>query len=103
MVAVAVGRLHDDVVGLGEDGRVADDRPVPLSQVAGKDDSSRPSVVGHLQLDLVIAGTDPVAIDAFGATCLDMQPDDIFTVKQAYKLGIGEMDLSKLSISEIEL
>ena len=55
------------------------------------------------KLDLVIAGTDPVAIDAFGATCLDMQPDDIFTVKQAYKLGIGEMDLSKLSISEIEL
>jgi uncharacterized protein (DUF362 family) len=54
------------------------------------------------KLDLVVAGTDPVAIDAFGAKCLDMEPEDIITVKRAYELGIGEMDLSKLSISEIQ-
>jgi len=54
------------------------------------------------KLDLVVAGTDPVAIDAFGATCLDVDPTDIITVKKAYELGIGEMDLSKLSILEIQ-
>ena len=51
VVAVAVGRLHHDVVGLGEDRRVADDRLVPLSQVAGEDDSPRLAVVAHPQLD----------------------------------------------------
>jgi len=54
------------------------------------------------RLDLVVAGTDPVAIDAFGARCLDMEADDIIAVKRAYELGIGEMDLSKLSVSEIQ-
>ena len=51
VVAVAVGRFHHDVIGLGEDGRVADDRPVPLAQVAGEDDPPRLAVVGHPQLD----------------------------------------------------
>ena len=50
--------------------------------------------------DLVVAGTDPVAIDALGATYLDFQPADILSVQKAYDAGIGEMDLSKLIISE---
>jgi uncharacterized protein (DUF362 family) len=54
------------------------------------------------KLDLIVAGTDPVAIDAFGAKCLDMAASDIITIKRAYDLGIGEMDLTKLVISEIE-
>jgi uncharacterized protein (DUF362 family) len=55
------------------------------------------------KLDIVIAGADPVAIDAFGATCLDAAPSDIIAVKKAYEHGIGEMDLSKLSITEIQV
>jgi len=54
------------------------------------------------KLDLVVAGTDPVAIDAFGATCQDVEASDIISVRKAYELGIGEMDLSKLSIIEIQ-
>jgi uncharacterized protein (DUF362 family) len=54
------------------------------------------------RLDLVVAGTDPVAIDAFGATCLDMSAEDIMTVQHAFDLGIGQMDLAKLSVVEIE-
>jgi uncharacterized protein (DUF362 family) len=54
------------------------------------------------KLDIVIAGTDPVAIDAFGATCQDVAASDIISVRKAYELGIGEMDLSKLSIIEIQ-
>ncbi len=52
------------------------------------------------QLDLVIAGTDSVAIDALGATFLDMLPSDILSVQKGYDLGLGEMDLSKLNIVE---
>jgi uncharacterized protein (DUF362 family) len=54
------------------------------------------------KLDIIIAGTDPVAIDAFGANCLDMSPEDIMTVQHAFDLGIGQMDLAKLSVVEIE-
>jgi len=54
------------------------------------------------RLDLVVASPDPVAIDAFGATCLDAEPSDVISVKRAYEHGIGEMDLSKLSIMEIQ-
>lgn len=62
-----------------------------------------PSGPGPLRkLDLVVAGTDPVAIDAFGAKCMDKEPEDIITVQRAFDLGIGEMDLSKLSIAEIQ-
>jgi uncharacterized protein (DUF362 family) len=55
------------------------------------------------RMDIVVAGTDPVAIDAFGATCLDMDPSDIITVKKAYEHGIGEMDLTKLSIVKYDV
>ena len=62
-----------------------------------------PSGPGPLkQLDIVVAGTDPVAIDALGATYLDMLPADILTVQKAYDLGIGEMDLSRLEILETQ-
>ncbi len=38
VIAVAVGRFHDDEVGLGKDGGVAEDRLVPLPEVAGKEE-----------------------------------------------------------------
>ena len=47
VVPVAVGRFHDDVIGLLEERRVADDGPVPLADVAGEDD--RPGVVRPLR------------------------------------------------------
>jgi uncharacterized protein (DUF362 family) len=63
-----------------------------------------PSGPGPLKrLDLVVAGTDPVAVDAFGATCLDAVPADVITIMKAYEHGMGEMDLGKLSIVEYDL
>lgn len=52
------------------------------------------------KLDLVLAGTDPVAIDALGASYLDMAPEEIIAVDRAYKHGIGEIDVSKLYVME---
>lgn len=51
----------------------------------------------------VIAGTDPVAIDTYCATLFGYNPKDIFVLKKAYKHGLGEMDLSKVKIKEIEI
>jgi uncharacterized protein (DUF362 family) len=52
------------------------------------------------KLDLIVAGTDPVAVDAFGAACLDMSPPDILTVVKAHEHGLGEMNLEKLIVAE---
>ena len=49
----------------------------------------------------VIAGTDPVAIDAYGTTLLGRNPGDIDHIRYAYELGVGEMDLNKTNIQEI--
>lgn len=50
----------------------------------------------------VIAGTDPVAIDSFSSTLLfNMKGWDIPHINYAYELGVGEMDLKKLTIREL--
>jgi len=46
----------------------------------------------------IIAGADPVAVDAFGATLFDVKPSDIGYIKFAHELGIGEIDLKKMRI-----
>jgi uncharacterized protein (DUF362 family) len=46
----------------------------------------------------IIAGTDPVAVDAFGATLFNMKPSDIGYIKFAHELGVGEIDLNKMKI-----
>ena len=52
------------------------------------------------QPDLVVAGTDSVAIDALAATYIDMEPKDVLTVVKGYEAGLGEMDLTKMNILE---
>ena len=49
-------------------------------------------------LDSIIASADPVACDAYATTLFDLQPDKISSTVAAYKLGLGEMDLTKMQI-----
>ena len=51
VLAVAVRRLDDHVVGVGERGRVAEDRRVVAAEVAREDDRLRRAAIGHAQLD----------------------------------------------------
>jgi uncharacterized protein (DUF362 family) len=51
----------------------------------------------------VIAGTDRVAIDSYCATLFGYDPKDVTVLNKAYEHGLGEMDLSKVNIVEIEL
>jgi uncharacterized protein (DUF362 family) len=53
--------------------------------------------------DTVIAGIDQVAIDSYGATLFGMKGSDLGYVRIADKIGIGTMDLSRLSIRKINL
>ena len=49
----------------------------------------------------VIAGVDPVAVDAFGATLFDMKAEDIKHIKLAADMGAGEIDLTKMKIKNV--
>ena len=51
----------------------------------------------------VVAGTDRVAIDAYCATLFGYKPNDIVAIARAHEHGIGEIDLSKVAIKEIQL
>ena len=51
----------------------------------------------------VFAGTDPVAMDAYGSTILDYRPEDIRPTVLASKHGIGSMDIKNLNIREVTI
>ncbi len=49
----------------------------------------------------VMAGTDPVALDSYGATLFGITGYDVPHVVNAYKLGEGEIDLKKVRIINV--
>lgn len=51
----------------------------------------------------VIAGTDRVALDAYCTTLWDIRAEDIICINQAYKRGLGNMDLTQADIKEIKI
>ncbi len=53
------------------------------------------------EIDTVIASTDPVAADAFATTLFGLEPSDIPSTVSACKMGLGEMDLSKIKIVNV--
>jgi len=56
-----------------------------------------------LKAGTVIAGIDPVAVDAFCARFLNRTPEQVPAVRIAGELGIGRMDLAALRIREISV
>jgi len=51
-----------------------------------------------LEMNLVIAGTDPVAVDAVGAAVMDLQPTDVKHLVLAEKKGLGTCNLEKITV-----
>jgi uncharacterized protein (DUF362 family) len=54
------------------------------------------------RLDTIVAGTDQVAIDAYGATLFGLTGADLGYVKEGARRGLGVMDLGKLNIKKFE-
>jgi uncharacterized protein (DUF362 family) len=48
--------------------------------------------------NLLFAGTDPVALDAYGAGLFGLKPKDLGYVVKAHQAGRGEMDLDKIKV-----
>ena len=55
------------------------------------------------RLDTVIAGTDQVALDAFGTTLFGMKADTLGCVRIGHRAGLGNMDLSRLLIKRVSV
>ncbi|HUJ18817.1 MAG TPA: DUF362 domain-containing protein [Nitrospirota bacterium] len=53
------------------------------------------------KLDTIVVGSDPVAIDSFGATLFGMKGSDLGYVTLGHKQGLGQMDLNRLHIRKI--
>jgi len=51
----------------------------------------------------VVAGTDRVAVDAFCATLWGLNASDIIMINRAHKHNLGEIDISKKKIIEVEV
>jgi len=51
----------------------------------------------------VIAGTDRVAMDVYGANLLGLKGEEILTTKRAHAHGLGQINLSSLQIREVAL
>jgi uncharacterized protein (DUF362 family) len=49
-------------------------------------------------MNRVIAGTDPVAVDSYGATLFGMKGSQIGHILRASEMGLGQIDLSKVKI-----
>ncbi|WP_425057945.1 hypothetical protein SCACP_25230 [Sporomusa carbonis] len=49
----------------------------------------------------VIFGADPVAVDTYAATLFGHKPADIGYIPAAAQLGVGEMDLQKLTVVKV--
>jgi len=48
--------------------------------------------------NLVLAGADPVALDAYGTTLFGLKPGDLGYITKAFEAGRGEMDLNKIKV-----
>jgi uncharacterized protein (DUF362 family) len=60
-----------------------------------------PAGPGELRTsDTVVAGTDPVAIDAYSTRFLDLKPEDVQMIGMAQRLGVGTADLKQLRIED---
>jgi len=51
-----------------------------------------------VEMNLIIAGTDPVAVDAVGAAVMGISPTDVKHLVLAEKKGLGTCDLEKITV-----
>lgn len=56
-----------------------------------------------VRMDRIIAGRDPVLIDAYAATLLGYSPYDIDYIRIAEKIGVGSADLQSANIYELNM
>jgi len=51
-----------------------------------------------VKMDLVIAGRDPVAVDATACRVMEIDPMEIYHIRRAHENGLGEIEEAKIEI-----
>lgn len=46
----------------------------------------------------ILAGSDIVAVDTMSTSLMDLNPDEVKTIRLGYKAGLGEMNIAKIDI-----
>lgn len=93
------GRLNSNIVDLAS--VLKPSISVVDGVIAGEGHESSGNPV---EMNLVIAGTDPVAVDSVGAAVMGVPPSDVKHLILAEKKGLGTCDLEKIIVlgSQIE-
>jgi uncharacterized protein (DUF362 family) len=50
-----------------------------------------------------VAGVDPVAVDAFCVAFFGLTPDKVDMIAKSAAAGLGEMDLSKVRMRQLQI
>lgn len=61
-------------------------------------EGSGPTTGTPVKMDLIIAGKDPVAIDATGCRVMGINPEEIYHIRRAHEKGLGEMEEAKIEL-----
>ena len=51
----------------------------------------------------VVVGVDRVAVDAYCSTLWGLEPEDVIMINKGYEHGLGEIDLRKVAVQEVEI
>ncbi len=73
------------------------------SRIMIKNGPSGGSIKDIKVVNKCIVGTDQVAVDSYGATLFDLKADDIGYLRLAHQMQLGETNLQKLSIKELNV
>jgi uncharacterized protein (DUF362 family) len=76
---------------------------VDASRVIVKNGPQGGSLADVKKLDTIIASIDPVAADAYATTLFGLNPDEIDSTREAYKRGLGQMNLDKCNIRYLKV
>ncbi len=55
------------------------------------------------EMNTIIAGVDPVAVDAYAATLFGLRPAELGFLVEAQRRGLGSFDLNRMNIEKIDL
>jgi uncharacterized protein (DUF362 family) len=79
--------------------------PISLAITVG-----HPAMIGQgpiggktVETGLTVASTDPLAADVVGARLLGFDPQAVGQIKEAYELGVGEIDIDKFEYPGLKL
>lgn len=54
-------------------------------------------------MKMIVAGIDPVAVDAYGATLFGIKPQELDFLQEAQSRGLGRIELERLKIEKVNL